>query len=416
MVSVRDMANRTGRRNVIATDVGGTTFKVALITDGEWGFAKETVIQQYTLLTPMIDIVSIGAGGGSIAWVDDRRLRVGPLSAGADPGPACYRWGGTRPTVTDADLVLGFLSPDRFLGGRLRLDQAAARAAIRAQVAGQLFGGDEVAAAAGIRTVVDAQMSGLVRRMTVERGFDPRDFVLMSYGGAGPVHAASYARGLGITEVIVPAGATAYSAHGAASSDIRQYLQRSVPASKEDDAEWLDAAFGRLIEEAAELLASHGVAPDRATFSRWADARYERQLHDVRVAVPDLRGPGLLAETRQRFAHRYAELYGPSAVLRHAGVRLLRIGIVAVGSIGKPETTSAVLGPADPSGAETPSRQVFWPESGGWLATRVYDGERLRPGNQVIGPAVIEFWGTAAAVPEDAKASIDSFGNTVMTL
>src|SRR5690606_38188722 len=155
----------------------------------------------------------LGAGGAAVAWTGGDRLRIGPRRAAADPGPACYGWGGTEPTVTDADLVLGLLDPERFLGGRLSLRKDLAEKAI-AGIADELFGGDVVAAAAGIRTIVDSQMADLVRKTTIERGYDPRRFVLFAYGGAGPLHAAGYARGLGIDEIIIPSAATVYSAYG----------------------------------------------------------------------------------------------------------------------------------------------------------------------------------------------------------
>ena len=194
MVAVKSLADTIGKKNVLATDVGGTTFKVGLLIDGQWSVSRETIINQYSLLIPAIDLVSIGAGGGSIAWVDDTRLRVGPLSAGSDPGPACYGWGGTRPTVTDADLALGFLNPERFLGGRLKVDSERAEAAIKEHIADPLFDGDVIASAAAIRKIVDAQMADLLHKQTIQRGHDPRSFVLMAYGGAGPLHAAAFAR------------------------------------------------------------------------------------------------------------------------------------------------------------------------------------------------------------------------------
>ena len=175
MVAVQKLAERrSASPRVIATDVGGTTFKVGLIVDGRWSMAPETVINQYTLLSPMIDVVSIGAGGGSIAWADNGRLRIGPESAGAAPGPACYGWGGTKPTVTDADALLGYLNPARFLDGRIQLRLDLATEAMREHVADPLFDGDVIAAAAGVRRVVDSQMGDLIRKATLERGFDPR--------------------------------------------------------------------------------------------------------------------------------------------------------------------------------------------------------------------------------------------------
>ena len=417
MVAAKALMDAAGYRNVIATDVGGTTFKVGLLVDGEWSLAPETIVNQYTLLIPMIDLVSIGAGGGSIAWVDETRLRVGPRSAGAEPGPASYGWGGTEPTVTDADLVLGFLNPERFLGGRLPLSTNLAEKAIREHVAAGLFGGDVERAAAGIRHVVDAQMADLVRKMSIERGHDPRRFVLLAYGGAGPLHATAYARNVGVEQVIVPPAAMVFSAFGAAASDVRHVLQRSVPSDFPEDLPAIATAYAGMEEEARALLGRQGIEPERMRFCRWADMRYARQLHDVRVPVPDGVVDTPFADAvRQAFTERYAALYGASAVLEKLAVRVLRVGVEAVGLIDKPVLPAAALAGPDPSAAKERSRPVYWPEAGKRLPTRVYDGLRLLPGNALDGPAVIELPGTTIALPLGDRAVIDRFGNTVITL
>jgi N-methylhydantoinase A len=416
MVAVKALMESVGYDNVIATDVGGTTFKVGLLVNGEWSVARETIINQYSLLIPMIDLVSIGAGGGSIAWADDTRLRIGPLSAGGDPGPACYGWGGKQPTVTDADLVLGFLNPDRFLSGRLRLRRDLAEAAIREHIADPLFGGDVVKAAAGIRQVVDAQMGDLVRKATIERGYDPRNFALMAYGGAGPLHATGYARGIGVKTILVPQAATAYSAYGAAASDIQHSTQRSVRPELLADEAALAAAYRELEEESRALVAKQNVAPADITAARWADMRYERQLHDVRIQLGDNDDDSLVERLRSAFEHRYEALYGSGAMLPNVGVQLLTIGVDVVGAIAKPEVLRYELEGEDASAAASGERQVFWPEAGAWVTTPIYDGTLLRPGNKVPGPAIIEQPGTTIVVPAGALAGVDIYGNNVITL
>jgi N-methylhydantoinase A len=416
MVAVKALASAMGHANVIATDVGGTTFKVGLLTDGDWLSAQETIINQYSLLIPMIDLVSIGAGGGSIAWVDDARLRIGPDSAGADPGPACYGWGGDRPTVTDADAILGFLNPDNFLGGRLRLRVDLAEEAMRRHVGYRLFGGDTVAAAAAVRQVVDAQMADLVRKATIERGYDPRDFVLVAYGGAGPVHAADYAQGLGVREIIVPQAATAYSAYGAAASDIHHSLQRSVLVSTAGDDRALEKAFASLEGEARHLLEQQDVATGRTRIVRWADMRYERQLHDVRVTLADDASEGFQEALRAAFTDRYRSLFGSGAVLGDAPVRILRIGVDVIGLIEKPDFRRAPSENEDAAGARLGTRRIHWPRAAAWIDTPIYDGHRLRPGNRVAGPAVVEYQGTNAVLPDAATAQVDPFGNLVIVL
>lgn len=412
MVASKMLSDAAGYRNVIATDVGGTTFKVGLIVDGDWSLARETTINQYALLIPAIDLVSIGAGGGSIAWVDDTRLRIGPHSAGADPGPAAYGWGGTRPTVTDADVVLGFIDPARFLGGRLKLRADLAQRAIKEHVADALFDGDVLRAAAGIRQVVDAQMGDLVRKMTIERGHDPRDFLLMAYGGAGPLHAVDYARGVGVRTVVVPPAATVYSAFGAAASDIHHSLMRVVRAEFPGNAAEMSTAYATMEEEARRLLERQAIDARDMRLRRWADIRYHRQLHDVRVELP---GDGTLDEAVPRaFERRYRTLYGSESLIPGAPLRVLRVGVDAIGSVAKP----ALIAPeamADRPAAR-PSRAIYWASAARRLESRVWDGLKLRPGDRLQGPGVIELPGTTVALPPDVDAEIDRFGNTVIAL
>jgi N-methylhydantoinase A len=404
MVAVKALASDAGMPDVIATDVGGTTFKVGLITNGDWGYSRETIINQYTLLIPMVDLISIGAGGGSIAWVDDARLRVGPRSAGSSPGPACYGWGGQEPTVTDADVVLGFIDPTKFLSGHLPLHSDLAEAALR-RVADPLFAGDVTEAAAAVRLVVGAQMADLVRKASLERGRDPRRFALMAYGGAGPLHAASYARGLGIARIVVPRNATVYSAYGAAWSDLRYTIERSVPPDLVDAADELAGAFRILEQEATQVLSEQGVAPESVIISRSADMRYERQLHDIRVPLePGRHGA---ASARTAFEARYRVLYGETAGIPDAGVTLMRIVIEAVGVTVKPRSEASAV-----TAHETPeapaSRSIYWPEVGEWIETSAFDGDRIGPGHTLVGPAVIDEPGTTIAVPPHATATVDA--------
>ncbi len=415
MVASKILADAAGYRNVIATDVGGTTFKVGLIVDGEWSLARETIINQYTLLVPAIDLVSIGAGGGSIAWIDDTRLRVGPQSAGADPGPAAYGWGGTRATVTDADVVLGLIDPDRFLGGRLKLRADLAWRAVREQVAEPLFDSDVLRAAAGIRQIVDAQMGDLVHKMTIERGHDPRAFVLMAYGGAGPLHAVDYARAAGVRTVVVPPTATVYSAYGAAASDIHHSLLRVLSSDFPENTGEMSAAYAEMETRARELLRVQGIARDDMRLRRWADMRYLRQLHDVRVEIPAAARDGTLEEVvRPAFERRYRMLYGGGSLLPAAPLRVLRVGLDAIGAVVKP--TLASLDAGARGAAARPSRPIYWPSSSARLESRVWDGLALRPGDRLSGPAVIELPGTTVALPPGVEAEIDRFGNTVIAL
>lgn len=414
-VAVRSYAERAGLRNVIATDVGGTTFKVGLLRQGEWPTARQIVVNQYSMLVPMVDLVSIGAGGGSIAWVDHGRLRIGPQSAGADPGPVCYGWGGTEPTVTDADAVLGFLGEDDFLGGRLRLQVEDAAAAIKRKIADPLFDGDVMAAAAGIRRIVDAQMGDLVRKMTVERGHDPRHFDLMAYGGAGPLHASGYARGVGVRRIIVPQVATVYSAYGAASSDVTHSAQRSARRISLDDWATIAEMHALLRRDAAEALTRNGIGEGQHKFATWAEMRYERQWFDIRVDIDPSPQESLPERLRDAFEAKYERLYGSAALLPRERIRLTILGVDGVGRIEQPPTTE--LPPAEGRNAiPRTTRLVHWPELGKTVDTPIYDGLQIERDQELTGPAIVMLPGTTVAVPPDAVLVVDRWGSFVIEL
>jgi N-methylhydantoinase A len=377
------------------------------------------VLGQYSLLVPMIDLESIGAGGGSIAWPDGQRLRVGPKSAGSSPGPACYGWGGTEPTVTDADLLLGFLNPDYFLGGRMALSIEAAEQAVKEKVADELFGGDVAAAAAGIREIIDAQMADLIRKTSIERGHDPRDFTVVAYGGSGPVHCGAYAAELGVSRIVVPPNATVYSAFGAAISDLHHSLQiaRQGPAPGVAEAVRADAV--ELERRAREILASEDVAESDMRLSLWADMRYRRQFYELRIAlapsaeaVDDAAIRGLV----KRFEEEYVRRYGAGARHGEDRIEYVRFGIEAIGRTARPAIVPAALDGHAAGSAEKGERSVYWRELGASAQTPIYDGLALGPGATLEGPAVIEHPGTSIAVHPGQRAQIDAYLNTVIDL
>lgn len=412
VVGAAEIAASLKMPKVIATDVGGTTFKVAIVEQGRWAYAKETILNQYQLRLPMVDVASIGAGGGSIAWVDGRRLRIGPQSAAARPGPACYGLGGKQPTVTDADVVLGYVSPERFLGGRMALHPKLAADAIGEHVARPLFGGDVLAAAAGIRQVIDSQMADLIRKSTLERGYDPREFVMMAYGGAGPVHAASYAEQVGVREVIVPFFATVHSAYGAAQSDVRFSLQHSHPLVLPAAPSKVEDIYAAMEAEGAKRLAEADVAPQSRRFERWAEARYRRQVHHLRVAVPARIDAAGLEKIAADFEAEYERLFGKGAALKDAGIELVNYGVDAVGVTPKRAARFPEGGKAKAAG----ERMTFCPRRKEMIATPVYDGPALAPGAKLAGPAIIEHPGTTIVVLSGQTAGIDAYRHTRIAL
>jgi len=407
------LAQQLGRPNVIGTDVGGTTFKVAIIAGNAWAYSRETVLNQYQLRLPMIDIASIGAGGGSIAWIDNGRLKVGPRSAAASPGPACYGLGGTEPTVTDADVVLGYISPDRFLDGRMKLAPERAHEAIRTHIADKLFGGDVLAAAAGIRRVVDSQMADLIRKTTLERGHDTRDFTMMAYGGAGPTHACSYGPDAGCSEIVIPAVATVHSAYGAAVTDIRFSLRYSDPVVLPVPPAHLEGIYATMEAEGGALLVEADVRDADRRYERWVEARYRRQVHTVRVPAPariDAAGIDAIADA---FHREYERLFGIGTGLKGAGIELINYGVDAIGRVGRhpPERIAPALG--------APQVRVIrkaWCSVATMLVdTPVYDGPSLGAGAELAGPAVIEQPGTTVVLLTGQHARVDEFGHIHVT-
>ena len=409
VVGAARLARQLDHPNVIATDVGGTTFKVAVIADNNWSYSRETVLNQYQLRLPMIDIASIGAGGGSIAWIDRGRLRIGPRSAAAAPGPACYGLGGTEPTVTDADVVLGYISPDRFLDGAMQLDPGRAHEAIREYIAEPLFGGDVLAAAAGIRRVVDSQMADLIRKTTLERGHDTRDFVLMAYGGAGPTHACSYGPESGCGEIIIPAVATVHSAFGAAITDVRFSLRYSDPLVLPAPAAKLEKFYADMEAQGGALLREADMPAADTAFHRWVEARYRRQVHTVRVPAPSVIDEAGIEAIAAAFHREYERLFGVGTGLTDAGIELIDYGVDAVGQVRKHEPHRL----ATHGGTPQPRlhRAAYCAVQGTMTDTPVYEGVLLGAGAAIDGPAIIEQPGTTVVLQSGQTARIDDFGH-----
>jgi N-methylhydantoinase A len=416
VVGCTRMAAALGSGNVISTDMGGTTFLVGLVVDGAPVSTTSTVLNQYTVSTPMVDVHTIGAGGGAIAWVDGGgNLRVGPRSAGARPGPACYGEAGTEPTVTDADLVLGIINPDNFLGGRKKLDVALAREAIAEQLAGPL-GLSVDDAAAAVYAIQNAQTADLVRKVVVNSGHDPRDFSLYAFGGAGPMHCASYAADLGVREVVVPLGSTAavFSAYGLAASDIVLTAERSQPAAMPVDPAAFTEVFAALEAELAGRLAEQGLNFAAIGYEREADIRFTMQLAEVATPVPggDL-DEAAVAAVGEAFERRYEDRYGKGSGFPDAGLQVITYRVRAVGTLPiqprLPEH-AARPGPPEPSG----TRDVLLDITVGPQPARIYDYRALGTGQEISGPAVVEAATTTVALPPGTHARVDRLGNLVI--
>jgi N-methylhydantoinase A len=395
-----------GHANIITTDVGGTSFDVSLVVDGEPVLSAEPELDRFAVFAPMIDVRSIGAGGGSIAYVDDEEhvLRVGPWSAGAEPGPACYGRGGTRPTVTDANLVLGRLDPDRFFGGRLRLDTAAAVNAIETHVA-RPMGMSLVEAASGIIDIADNAMADLVRRMTTERGHDARDFAIYAFGGGGPVHVAAYGATIGARAAIVPVQAPVFSALGVAAADAQHFARVSAPEVMPIDG---DAASERFAELAQAGRATLGLSDFPVTQRMLIWMRFRNQTQEVAVPVPRLPlSEADVAGLLEDFLALYEARYGRGTAVAHTPIEAVTYEVVTTAHFGPPQLQPAPRR----AGAEarTGTRSVVF--AGAGHDTAVFDGMLLAPADVIEGPALVECPGTTVVVHPGQIMSVDDYGN-----
>jgi N-methylhydantoinase A/oxoprolinase/acetone carboxylase beta subunit len=415
-------AEKLGYRNVIAGDVGGTSFDVALVVEASVrNYTFRPVIDKWMVNVTMMQTLSVGAGGGSIAKVEGGRLSVGPKSAGSMPGPACYDLGGTEPTVTDADVVLGYINPDTYFGGRMPLSKAKAERAIRDKVA-QPLGIEVIEAAALIRRVIDENMAGAIKREVHMRGYHPEDFVLFAFGGAGPTHMAGL-RGDVPKAVMFPA-APVFCAMGSSIMDIVHMYEQSrrmvfmAPMTEQIviDREAFNSTVGALIDKAKQELASEGLDVNAAQFSLELDMLYGGQVNLKRASSPLLRidGDADALAIYNAFEKEFSEAFSPLVVNKPGGVFLDNFVLRVTVPTWKPEVPVYELQGADPSAAQLGKRKAYWPETKQWVDTPTYQFEQLQPGNVIVGPAVIEAELTTIVVPPEQKFSIEKHGLGVL--
>lgn len=403
-----------GFENVLAIDMGGTSFDVALIKEGKPLMTDETnVAGVYRIRLPMVDIHTIGAGGGSIAWLGPgKTLHIGPQSAGASPGPACYDAGGEEPTSTDADLVLGYLNPDFFIGGEIKLSTELAKKAIREKIADPL-GMDVVEAAISIRKIVNSNMVDGISAVSVQRGEDPRRYIMVAAGGAGPVHATALAKALSMRQVLVPRSSSIFCAVGAVISDLRHDFVRTVAVRTSDiDFEELNKGYQELEKIAHETLDREKIAEDDRYFRRSLDMRYIRQFHEVVVEVPGgLLGLEQIAKVVNRFHKAHETLYAYRDVVE---TEVLNIRLAAFGKVTKPSYKEQSYEGKDASKHFKGKRDVFFEETGRFVATSIYDGDAMMYGNLIEGPAVLEQRTTTIVVPPGFTLEITKYGDFLM--
>jgi len=421
VVGALQLAGQLGHRNVIATDVGGTTFLAGLIVDGEPVRATQTIINQSPVNVPTLRVEAIGSGGGAIAWMDaGGNLRVGPLSAQAVPGPACYGAGGTEPTITDANLVLGILPPKGLLGGRHPLSLERAREAIGRRIADPLGLSIEEAAAA-IHAVQNAQTGDLLRKIAVEAGHDPRDFVVYAFGGAGPAHCAAYTAAVGASQCLVPLGplASAFSAFGLAASRINVIRELSDPGSVPLDPVRVAENFKRLEDEVNAVLARQGIAFVETRLYRDIDMRYGMQMGEV--TTPLASGPVTVESLQgaaEMFEQLYAQQFGAGSGFRDAGIQALTYRVRGEGVLPISPEMPAIeaANGTSPEHALIERRPICLDADEGYVPTPAYDYTRLRAGHRIEGPAVIEVPTTTVVVPAHMHGVIDPLGNLSITV
>ena len=395
----------TGRPNLLCIDMGGTSFDLSLIVDGRPTVSAETELEGLPILMPLVDIHTIGAGGGSLGWLEAGGLRVGPQSAGAMPGPACYGRGGTEPTVTDANLHLGRLDPDFFLGGRMPLDVEAAARALNS--IGSKLGLEDAAFAEGMLAIVNANMADAMRTITVKQGIDPRDYSLVAFGGAGPMHAVWLAKELEIGEVIVPWSPGTFSAWGMLQTDIRHDVVRSFfrPLGALDSGVPVADVYAQLQVEGGELLADEAIGEEEQYFARSADMRYVGQEYTVTVTV----GREIdLTAIDASFHDQHRIRYGHSTP--GAPVEFVNLRLAAFGRIGGGAAPFSPPDRGEP--AVVGRRQVVF--DGEEQTTDVVRRDLLQPDDRHEGPVVIEEEGSTTVVPPGYAVDVDNHGNLLI--
>lgn len=413
-------ADKLGYKNVIAGDVGGTSFDVALVVESSVrNYTFRPVIDKWMVNVTMMQTLSVGAGGGSIASVDKagQRLEVGPRSAGSMPGPACYDLGGTEPTVTDADVVLGYINPDTYFGGRMPLSKAKAERAIREKIA-QPMGIEVVEAAALVRRVVDENMAGAIKREVHMRGYHPEDFVLFAFGGAGPTHMAGFKAD--VPKAVVFPAAPVFCAMGSSIMDIVHMYEQSrrmvymQPMTEQIviDREAFNSTVAALIDKARQEIASEGLNVDEAVYSLELDMLYGGQVNVKRASSPLLRldSDADALAVYSEFEKEFSEAFSPLVVNKPGGVFLDNFVLRVTVPTWKPEVPEYAMQGPDPSAALSGHRKAYWPETKAWADTPIYVFEQLQSGNVVDGPAIAEAEFTTIVIPPGQRFSIDKHG------
>ena len=418
LVGSQSLGERLGLRNIIAADMGGTTFKVGTVREGLIEYQRESMVLRYHYALPKMDVVSLGLAGGSIISIDARTgtPRIGPRSAGSYPGPICYAHGGEAPTITDIDAILGYLNPAYFLGGRAELDIPKARRLFEEKVAKPL-GLDLVPAAAAMYKLANSLFYDLLHKTTVQRGLDPRRFALFSFGGTAGMHVGAYGEELGVSQIVIPHSASVHGAFGLVTSDIAHEDQITHPLRVPFDVEVVADVYRTLEGRIAGQLAAEGFEPSQMRLSRAVDMRYRRQVHIV--TVPFVGGDEVTAESLEQtvelFERLYEEKYGPQSAYREAGIELVSFRVRGLGAVGKHEFRVAELAGSEADDALVAHVEAWVDKVGALQDVPGYDFERMRPGNAITGPAIVWTPITTLVVSPGQTARMDEHRNIVVS-
>jgi len=403
-----------GYTNILTFDMGGTSTDVSAVMNGHPTMVNRSKLAEFDATLPKLDIHTIGAGGGSIGWIDHGvLLRVGPQSAGAEPGPACYDRGGKEPTVTDANVVLGYIEPEHFLDGRMPIRPDLAEEAV-AQLGARL-GLSLIETAVGIVEIANSNMVNALRAVTVEKGHDPRDFVMMCFGGAGPLHASALIDELGMPMAIIPYTATVHSAFGFVCSNICHHLVTSHYIRNPESAAPFNDVFSDLEEQGTHLLIKEGVTEKDRVFKRFADLKYSGQVFEITVDIPErLLTDQDISDIKARFEETYDSLYGKGTGWKEAGIDVVNFRIDAIGQMPKPSLKRFEIPDKSGAAVERRKRPCYFNEAGGFVSTPFYDIGGLSPGMNIEGPAVIIMPSTSAVIGPRQGAYVDEYRNVII--
>lgn len=417
LVGSRFLGKMLGHQNIIGADMGGTTFKVGVVREGAIEYQRESMVLRYHYAMPKFDVVSLGLAGGSIISVDQRTgiPQVGPKSAGSYPGPVCYENGGEEPTITDVDAILGYLNPDYFLGGRKSLNIEKAERVFKDKVADPL-GRSVPEAAAALYRLANSMIYDLLHKVTIQRGLDPRQFALFSFGGTAGMHVAAYGDELGVAEIVIPHSASVHGAFGLTTSDIVHEDQTTKPMTEPWNLAQLQAIYDELTARVIDQLRQEGFSDESITLERSVDMRYRRQVH---ILTTPMDGVGaltteLMESTIARFEALYEGRYGQDSAYREAGIELVSYRVRGAGIVKTPQLTEYAFGGAASDHAVVDTRRAWVQKAQAFQEVKGYDFNKLAPGNKIPGPAIIWTPFTTVVTNPDQTARLDKYKNLII--